>query len=185
MALAEKEQRCGQAEFNQLLAWLGPDRELAGKKYEEIRFKLARIFLRRGCTIAEELADETMDRVCCKVQEIAETYVGDPALYFFGVAQNVYREYVRKKPDPKPFPALTAGPDREKRYECLEQCLKSLDLENRQLILNYFQYDKGAKIQHRKRMAKQLGVSLNTLRARAHRIKARLQQCVEDCLSQS
>jgi hypothetical protein len=68
--------------FDKLLGWLGPDRDSAGKKYEEIRLKLIKIFARRGCMLAEELADETMDRVCNKAQKIVDDYKGDPALYF-------------------------------------------------------------------------------------------------------
>ena len=49
--------------FNQLLDWIGPDRETAGKRYEEIRLRLIKIFTARGCHIPEELADETFNRV--------------------------------------------------------------------------------------------------------------------------
>lgn len=55
--------------FEQLLAWLDEDRELAGKKYEEIRFRLINLFIARGCRISEELADKTIDRVARKVKD--------------------------------------------------------------------------------------------------------------------
>jgi len=70
-----------QEAFDNLLAWLDPDRERAGQKYEDIRFKLIRNFARRGCSIAEDLTDETINRVSRKALEIAQAYVGDPALY--------------------------------------------------------------------------------------------------------
>src|SRR5437764_14777727 len=85
-----------QEDFNGLLEWLGQDREQAGDKYEAIRRRLIRIFISRGCHHAEEMADETINRVTFKLKEIRQDYVGDPALYFYGVANKVHLEYVRK-----------------------------------------------------------------------------------------
>ncbi|HEY0083559.1 MAG TPA: hypothetical protein VGB61_12265, partial [Pyrinomonadaceae bacterium] len=53
--------------FERLLTWLSPDREQAGKKYEEIRQSLIKIFVWRGVHEAEDLADETITRVTWKV----------------------------------------------------------------------------------------------------------------------
>jgi hypothetical protein len=58
---------------------------------------LIKIFVCRGCANAEELADETINRVVSKVQEIITNWQGDPALYFYKVAQNIYREWWRTK----------------------------------------------------------------------------------------
>ena len=99
---AKKQWELTQESFNQLLAWLSPSRDQAGRKYEEIRFRLIKILTCRGCLVPEDLADETINRVAKKVPEIAATYVGDPALYFFGVANNVHLEFLRRKPDPVP-----------------------------------------------------------------------------------
>ena len=52
-----------QEAFDRLLAWLDPDRDRAGERYEEIRRKLIGIFLRRGCSTAEDLTDEAINRV--------------------------------------------------------------------------------------------------------------------------
>ena len=84
--MVRKEWDLTQENFDQLLAWLDPNREQAGRRYEDIRRKLVKIFVSRGCIIAEELADETINRVAMKVHEIVDTYTGDPALYFYGVA---------------------------------------------------------------------------------------------------
>ena len=46
-----------------LLEWLDPNLDLAGEKYEEIRRGLIKIFGYRGCSDAEGLADETINRV--------------------------------------------------------------------------------------------------------------------------
>jgi RNA polymerase sigma factor (sigma-70 family) len=173
-----------QEAFDRLLMWLDSDRKRAGDKYEEIRFNLIRMFARRGCNVAEELADETITRVTCKVIEIADNYVGDPRLYFYGVAHNVYMEYI-KPPRPNPLPPPDPGHDEEKerRLDCLDECMKKLDPQSREMILEYYQDEKKAKIDHRKKMAERLGITLNTLRMRTHRIKLILQECVEKCLN--
>jgi len=44
--------------------------------------------------VSEELADESMDWVVKGIDKIVPGYVGDPRLYFYGVAQNVYKEYL-------------------------------------------------------------------------------------------
>ena len=83
--------------FNELLAWLHPDSETAALRYETIRADLIRIFRWRGCSDPEGMADETIIRVTRKVGEMAASYVGSPAPYFFGVAKNLLHEYERRR----------------------------------------------------------------------------------------
>jgi DNA-directed RNA polymerase specialized sigma24 family protein len=171
-----------QEAFDNLLHWLDPDRDLAGVKYETIRLRIIKIFTCRGCSAADELADETINRVTLKLKGLTDTYVGDPALYFYGVANNVFLEYLRppRKVTPVPEPA----DDVEVEYECLEKCMAELSETSRELVLHYYQDDKRAKIDHRKEMADRLGIAMNALRIRAHRIRKTLQACVEKCLEQ-
>lgn len=175
-----------QEAFDRLLLWLDPNRDEAGKKYEIIRTRLIKIFTCRGCTEADELADETINRVTRKVGAIGEGYVGDPALYFYGVAHKVHLEYLRKRPLP-PQPPTYTGPaeEDEQEYDCLESCMQRLQPKQRELILEYYQDDKRAKIDHRKQLAQKMGIALNALRIRAHRIRTMLQQCVQNCLEES
>ena len=56
--------------FDALLGWLDPNREVAGQKYEVIRRRLITIFSCRGCAEAEDLADETINRVASKLSAI-------------------------------------------------------------------------------------------------------------------
>ncbi len=174
-----------QAAFDSLLSWLDADREQAGRKYEQIRQRLIKIFTCRGRPDAEELADETINRVTLKAQELSKDYVGDPALYFYGVAQKVYLESLRKRPEPPPVPPPDATSEEvEAEYECLESCVGRLPPGHRELVLEYYQNDRRAKIDHRKELAARLGIAQNALRIRAHRIRLTLQRCVEGCLAQ-
>ncbi|MDT4955096.1 MAG: hypothetical protein QOJ02_3234 [Acidobacteriota bacterium] len=185
----KREQILTPENFESLLAWLDADRELAGKLYEDIHRRLIKIFTSRGCSVPEELADETIDRVIGKVRELAVTYVGDPRLYFYGVAHNVFLEHCRKK-STVPIPPIltTVEPDEgelEQEFQCLESCMQGLTAKSRHLVLQYYRDDKQAKINSRKLLADQLGIALNALRIRAFRIRATLQKCVQNCMGQS
>jgi DNA-directed RNA polymerase specialized sigma24 family protein len=182
----KKEERLTQESFERLLGWLDADRDRAGERYESIRRRLIVIFASRGCREAEDLADETINRVTLKLAVIVGDYVGDPALYFYGVAQKVYQEYVRKSRRTVSSPPLReADEDVERVYECLENCMARLPAESHELIVEYYRGDRRVKIEHRKALAKKQGIALNALRIRAHRIRQTLQQCVEDCLAQN
>ena len=73
--------------------------------------------------------------------------------------------------------------DGEDRLNCLRDCLQSLSTDNRELILQYYQGEKSEKIQNRKKLIDRLGISVNTLRMRALRLRDRLQGCVEQCMA--
>jgi DNA-directed RNA polymerase specialized sigma24 family protein len=173
-----------QESFEALLDWLDPNRETAGQRYEEIRTRLIKIFASRGCYEPEDLADETINRVTRKLKEIEPTFIGERVRYFYGVANKVHLEYLRRKPGPS-LPAATDTSEEERRYRCLEHCMDKLTPENRELVLQYYQEEKRAKIEHRKHMADSKGIAVNALRIRAHRIRASLQDCVARCLRKS
>ena len=181
--------------FDTLLDWLDADRERAGRKYELIRLRLIKIFTCRGCHQAEELADETINRVVARVVELTSGYQGDPALYFYGVSHKVHLEYLRKAHNqPINLPLATESnqntqaidltSDIEPEYQCLERCLDQLPPDNRDLVLRYYQQERKAKIEQRKSLATELGIAVNALRIRAHRIRLVLQRCVRDCIEQ-
>jgi DNA-directed RNA polymerase specialized sigma24 family protein len=174
-----------QESFDQLLAWLDSDRERAGEKYEHIRRCLIKIFTCRSCQDAEALADTTINRVTLKVPQIIKEYVGDPALYFYGVAQKVFLESLREpRPVVAPTPAAAPTEETEREFECLERCMERLTANNRSLVLEYYQNEKRAKIDHRKEMAERFGIAPNALRIRAHRIRVSLQRCMQECMDQ-
>ena len=167
--------------FERLLEWLDPDRERAGERYEAIRARLVRIFVSRGCPFAEDLADETINRVSRKVPEVAGAYEGDPALYFYGVANRVHMEYVRRSARAAAPPPLAVPAD-EREYECLQECLDALPPETKALVLDYYRGDKREKIERRREIAGRYGIALNALRIRMHRVRAGLEECLRRCL---
>jgi RNA polymerase sigma factor (sigma-70 family) len=171
--------------FEQLLAWLDSDRDRAGQKYEQIRYQLIKIFVSRGCLISEELADRTIDRVARKLSKLSDTYSGDPALYFYGVAKLVFLEYVRREPLVSQSPSPGSVQDDEQQYECLQQCVRELTPRNRELILLYYGDEKLTGVHRRSELAKRMGLEPNALWVRVHRIRERLRACVDECLKRS
>lgn len=182
-ASRKKKWSLDQESFDGLLAWLDSDCEVAGRRYQEIRVRLMKIFVRRGCYVAEELADETINRVARKLPEIEKDYVGDPALYFCGVARLVFKEWVPKPgPIPPPIPAPDPPEVLELYDRCLTTCLDPLNPVDREIILDYFKDEGRAKINTHNTMAGELGISISALRTRAHRIKKTLKECVTKCI---
>jgi DNA-directed RNA polymerase specialized sigma24 family protein len=190
----KKEWVLTQEAFDRLLGWLDPDRESAGEKYEAIRLRLIKIFTCRACLEPERLADETINRVTSKVEEVTKDYVGEPALFFYAVAQKVHLEYLRKEHGRQAFVSTESADgflstasaglteDFEAEYQCLEACLGNVSGETRDLVVRYYELEGQAKIEHRKQLAVELGIAVNALRIRAHRIRLGLQRCVRSCL---
>jgi len=179
--------------FNTLLAWLDEDRGRAGEKYESIRHSLIKIFAWRGLNDAEDLADETINRVTLKVDGLIGSYKGDPTMYFYAVAKNLMLEATKSRQRHQRMPlaalkSLAAGPDSDEleaelRAEALDRCLSKLTKEHRRLLINYYREQKESKITRRKAMAKTLDLRGNTLRVRVHRIRAKLEGCVRSELA--
>jgi RNA polymerase sigma factor (sigma-70 family) len=178
--------RLTQEAFDGLLDFLGSRGEPAAEKYEEVRRRLLKVFTCRGCVPAEELVDECIDRVAAKASKLKEFYQGDPALYFHGVARRVAFEYFkRKRPNPATAPRPEPIEDREAELQCLERCMEMLPSAQRELIIEYYRDEKGAKIDRRKRIAERMGIGLGALRIRAHRIRTHLAECVQACLEKN
>lgn len=177
-----------QESFDKLLAALGEDRESAAETYLEIRNNLVRFFEWRGCPLPEDHADETFNRIAKRIAEGEE--VLNPMSYCLGVARMLLLEISKARA--KEQQALsemansqitaTDSSESESRIDCLRKCLETLSPDNRELIIQYYQGEKGAKIDNRKRLVEKLGIPVNTLRMRALRLRERLQACVEDCL---
>jgi DNA-directed RNA polymerase specialized sigma24 family protein len=172
--------------FEGLLAALCPDRDAAAGRYLEVHRNLVRLFEWRGCPRPEEYADETMNRCARKIQEGQE--IRDVATYAVGVARMLLREMGREKetqsldqaPEPRALPV--PEPESERRMECLRRCLAQLSPGNRDLILHYYQGDKGEKIRNRKILSELFSIPANVLRMRALRLRESLHACAEECL---
>jgi RNA polymerase sigma factor (sigma-70 family) len=174
--------------FDRLLAAFGEDQESAGATYLEVRSNLTRFFEWRGCPFPEDHADETMNRVARRLTEGEE--IRNPSGYCIGVARMLLLEINKERAREQhalgemantPVVAADAS-ESEEHLECLRACLQNLPADNRELIIAYYQGEKGSKIENRKRLTERFGVPVNTLRMRALRLREKLQACVEECL---
>lgn len=173
--------------FEALLAMLHTDREIAGERYEEIRRRLVRLFEWRGCAHSEELADETFNRVARKSAEGLALQRSDPYAYFCGVAHHVFQEVVRR--EARQHKALESGDwassdpaedEPDYRLDPLRACLATLEAEQRRLLLRYHQEDQ--RIRSRKDLCDELGIPMNALRIRVHRLRRKVEACVQEKL---
>lgn len=177
-----------QEAFDRLLAAFGEDQESAGKKYLEIRSNLTRFFEWRGCPFPEDHADETMNRVAKRLAEGEQ--ILNPSGYCTGVARMLLLEINKERArEQQALSEMAISPvaaadssESEGHIECLRACLQNLSADNRELIIQYYQGEKGAKIDNRKKLTERFGVPVNTLRMRALRLRDKLQECVEKCL---
>lgn len=189
--------------FNSLLARLDSDAEAAAEKYEFIKAEIIKLFECRGCASPIDLADETINRVARRISEGQEIPLDSIGSYFYGVARNVMREYLRNPekdwtsietllpsdhPAEDPEKIDTQRLERyslERRLECLESCVEKLPPETRDLAISYYRGSEKTRIESRRRMALSLGIPLNTLRIRVHRVRERLEKCLLNCLRES
>lgn len=169
--------------FANFLEWLSPDRDRAGDEYERLRFRLCTFFSQRQCGFADELADETINRVILKV---SEEKIESKIAYCYGVAKNIYRESLRKQRTHLDIADVTiaAKEPEEPSFssECLDQCLAKLPSDSRTLLLDYFSEAKLAKIELHRRISETLQTTQTALRMRVMRTKQKLKICVQECM---
>lgn len=148
-----------------------------------------RFFEWRGACDAEAWADETINRVARRIE--GGEPVRDVASYAAGTARMVWLEASKKQARtvelderaPSPVPEEEDA-EHAARLACLDRCLEALPADQRGLVLEYFADERGAKIDRRKQIAARMGVEMNALRIRVHRIRTRLEACVRECVAQ-
>lgn len=177
--------------FEEILAWLNPDRDVAATMYVQLRHDLAKMFMWGRCADPEGMTDEAFDRVAKKVHDVRPTYEGDPRLYFRAVANNLIKENHKKIKTQLPVedidlagPSISETEDELAAYieECLQLCLQKLGADKRELILSYYAKEKQAKIDHRNELAQKFEITVETLRVRVFRIRETLAECIGRCL---
>jgi len=181
-----------QEAFGKLLLAFDADRDRAAEKYEALRRTLIRFFEWRSAPFPNEHTDETFDRVCRKIDDRAA--IGNIGGYCYEVARLVCLEALKGR-DRKlvsldaagaPMPAAPVpedeAADKERRLTCLDECLRVLPPDRRELILEYYRDDRRARIDRRQLLAQRFGLQRETLANRAQRLRNKLEHCVAQCL---
>lgn len=187
--------------FDKLLETLDADRQTAAEKYERIRRRLVNFFEYRGCSSPEDYADITINCAAQKISKGTAISASDPLSFFLGIARNFLKEYWEQAPKraasldcladvehPRVEAIETMQREEERsrseaELECLEECLKKTERQNRELIVGYYIGEKGQKIRNRKRLAAELDIGPTALRLRAFRLRTKLEDCVKSCFA--
>jgi DNA-directed RNA polymerase specialized sigma24 family protein len=184
--------------FTRLLEWLDDGTDSSGQSYLEMRRRLVAYFDRRNRPFADELADETLNRVGKTLETSGSIAVRPPARYCYVIARFVLLEDIRRGRRSMQIDERRAGPSlqlawshrngtdeetahHEQRLTCLDQCLEALTPEQRELVIEYYRDAKRARIERRQRLARRLGISMNALGIRASRIRGALEACMAGC----
>lgn len=188
-----KDTTINEDDFNNLLAWLSPDREKAGEKYEKIRDGLERFFQFHRCGDPLALADETINRVALKVPTFTLNKEIKKISYFYGFAKRILLEYrseianreIQLEPGLPLKDKFSPDGEENPRLDCLEKCLGQLSAGEREMVVSYYSKDKSAKFEFRKKMAEKRNLRVGTLHTKVHRIKIGLKKCIKDCLEKN
>jgi DNA-directed RNA polymerase specialized sigma24 family protein len=171
---------------------LDEDTEKAGREYEALRARLITMFRCRGLPDPAGLADEAIDRI---VKGLEREEIRDIFAYAAGVARHVASEAFRRPPPvplaevPEPHQKQSSDDSKERdtegRLACLAQCTAALNESDRNLISNWYEHEKGQKVEDKRQLAANLGIALGALRVRAYRIRERIRACVMECVAKS
>ena len=182
-----------------LLKWLDAGSDSEGGGYLEMRRRLVAYFDRKNCLNADELADETLNRVARRIEETGKIESETPAKYCYITAKFVFMESLRGadkksvplddvlKQPPKQFAATDdeAKILKEKMLDCLEECTGKLETAHCEMIVGYYFGEERVKIENRRAMADKLGISTNALTIRACRLRDKLEVCVGNCAAEN
>lgn len=197
----EEERGLTSVGLGRLLEWLDDGVDSNGESYLELRRRLVTYFDRRNRRNADELADETFNRIGRTLADGETIATTPPARYCYVVARFVLLEDFRR--DVKQIQLdesrgtsssvirmlSLVGRDeeaehREHRLGCLDRCLGTLTAERRDLAIDYYRDARREKIDRRRQIAERLGISMNALAIRASRIRDALERCVRTCCSE-
>jgi len=182
--------------FRRLLQWLDDGVQSHGERYLEMRRRLVAYFDRRNRPDADDLADETLNRIARTLESGGVIAVTPPARYCYVVARFVLLEDLRRGRRHVPIDETRGaarlehrGPtegdagaaEREQHLDCLDRCLAGLKPRDRALVVEYYRDARRQRIERRRALAARLGISMNALAIRASRIRATLEACMGGC----
>lgn len=186
--------KASEASFARFLVWLDDGKETNGEEYLDLRRRLVAFFERKGCDTPDDLADETLERVNRRLDEVGKIDIETPAKFCYITAKFVFLEYLRSgrrredSVDPVDLERLRSAESspedlerKERMSVCLDQCLAGLSVDEREMIVGYYVGERRTKIDHRRSLAEKLGISPNALAIRACRIRDRLEVCIRKC----
>src|SRR5215207_459932 len=179
--------------FELFLTWLSPARDAAEDKLKALRRRLIVLLDLRGCTVSEDLADEAILRFVRRLPSMIDSFnTDDPIPYLYTTAYHLHLDHIEKQFLPLPdgvaeMPQPDGGADveEEQLHECLDKCLDGMNGEDRELVLAYYQWERGGKVKAHKTLAHRAGISANALRIKVFHLRRAPEACIDECLGLS
>ena len=179
--------------WDALLAALDPeDPQQAAQAYLELQERLVRFFEWRNAAMPEELAFETLRRVAIRFADGVELTTTVKS-FTLGFARRILQEHWRSpmetELDPRDLDRHRDGEQehqdieaKERLARCLDLCAES-DPEAYELLLRFHKFEGRSRIDERRKLAEELGKTVNALRIEACRrrkeFRARLDRCLD------
>lgn len=172
--------------FRLLIDKLDGDDVTAGDAYNGLRASIARFFSLKHDTDPEAAADVTINRLASKLGQ--GTQIENITAYAFGIARLVYlerrRSVERERKAGSELYSLRSDPsiadDGDDSVTRMKKCFESLPADDRSLLRDYYApMTNMTKHERREHLSGKIGISLNALRLRVHRLRQRLADCLE------
>ena len=164
------------------------DMERAADKYEDIRRTLISYFRGRRFNEAEDLADQTIDRIAERAQESWNNVA-----FARAVARRVASEQYRKRKIvsleilPELMQNAKYGGDEDEdalfrhRLNCLRVRLRELCPLDRRMLLEYYECTQTTRFRDKKELAEAFSLTRGALTVRVFRIRRKLRQLLGKC----
>ncbi len=170
-----------EAAFRGLLRALHADPAQAAREYERLRVRLGRYFGLHGLPHPLDAVDEAFNRLAKRLSE--GEAVRNVEAYLAGIARLVMLEQRQRLARERQMllrlvSSPEQGEDDDRMLTALESCLGELPEESRVLLSRYYVARGTERIRARERIARELGMSVNSLRNRMLRLRQRLERAV-------
>jgi hypothetical protein len=185
---------------DKLLRLFDTDQVVAGEELLRCREMLVRRFAAEHCYDADNLANQTIERVVADLEKNPQRVITNIWSFISGVARNIVHE-IHRSPVLKEVPLDDISPMQEPRttpldelligiaeqdnlHACLNECLEEFDAPNRQLLVSYYDAGDGEKLkQTRVRLADSLRLTSARLKKLAFNLRQKLEACIKNCLA--
>jgi DNA-directed RNA polymerase specialized sigma24 family protein len=164
--------------FDELLMRLEPGCSSTQEAYARCRLRLVKFFQWRNCEDSEGLADDTITRFFESYAAGTEIHADNPYSFLYGIALNVFREFLRQKTTIEKIKRNWRPPIHvtDQYLDCKKLCFDRLSSDKRDLLRRYY-----GSSETPEKTAEALRITVGALRLRICRIKAELRLCYRAC----
>lgn len=168
-----------------LLMALAAEPDDAAKAYGIVHARLVRFFNLKNMADPATLADEVMDRLAASLATRGAGQIESPAAFALGIARHVLQEEWRGLAREKeamrewtPVAQTEHDDEKELTMAALDHCLGRMPAAKREMLQSYYDWTGAEKIAHHRRMADEMGLTVNALRNRLLRTRTELLACL-------